>query len=39
MNKEIKNVQHADDLTMALKDTDSLRNTIETVKNEFLYAR
>ena len=33
MNKEIKNVQHANDLTMALKDIDSLRNTIETVNN------
>ena len=38
MNKEIKNVQHADDLTMALKDIDSLRNTIETVNNFCMHA-
>ena len=31
MNKEIKNVQHADDLTMALKGIDSLKNSLETV--------
>ena len=31
MEKEIKNIQHADDLTVALKDTLSLKNTIETI--------
>ena len=38
MNKEIQNVQHADDLTMALKDIDSLKNTIETVNNFCMHA-
>ena len=31
MEKEIKNIQHADDLTVALKDTLSLKNAIETI--------
>ena len=31
MEEEIKNIQHADDLTVALKDTLSLKNTLETI--------
>ena len=38
MEKEIKNIQHADDLTVALKDTLSLKNTIETI-HEILRTR
>ena len=31
MEKEIKNIQHADDLTVALKDTLSLKKTLDTI--------
>ena len=34
MDREIKNIQHADDLTVALRDEMSMKNTIDTI-NEF----
>ena len=33
MNKDVKTIQHADDLTMALKNIDSLRQAITTIEN------
>ena len=38
MNKEIKNIPHADDLTMTVKDIDLLKYTIETVNNFCMHA-
>ena len=34
MDREVKNIQHADDLTVALRDERSMKNTIDTI-NEF----
>ena len=38
MTNEIKSVQHADDLTMTLKNIDSLKHGLETIKSFCLHA-
>ena len=35
LENEIKNIQHADDMTLAVRDTDSLTHAVKTI-NELL---
>jgi hypothetical protein len=38
MNKEVKNIQHADDMTLALKNIESLNQALNTINNFCIHA-
>ena len=38
MDKEVKNIQHADDMTLTLKNIDSVNKAFETIGNFCIHA-